>query len=137
MPGATLGSKYAFSDPSYDKYGNTATGKPTISAAPASPSSVYALHMEFAGSNPLYPGSPDINTKLNFTPVLRSGQICYWGHLYGDAFPNSEVFAVNSGALGTMLLTFTTSGDPNFGPTLLIGNNNREMGSFADQCAAR
>jgi hypothetical protein len=138
MPGAELGSTYTFSDASFDIYGNTATGSPTISAAPTSPSSGYVLHMEFAGSNPLYPGSPDINTKLNFTPSLSSGQICLAGHLYGDAFPNAEVFLVNSLGQSSMLLTFATPGDPNSGPVIYLpGSNNREMGSFANQCVAR
>jgi hypothetical protein len=93
--------------------------------------------MDFAGSNPLYPLSPDIDTKLDFTPVLHSGQICYSGHLYGDAFPNAEVFAMNSGRQATMLLTFTTSGGPNTGPVTLMGDNNRDMGSFSNLCGAK
>ncbi len=137
MPGALLGSKRAFSDPSVDKFGDTATGHPTITTAPGA--NGYLLHMEFAGSNPLvpYPLSPDIDTKLDFTPVLSSGQICYSGHLYGDAFPDAEVFEVNSRGLATMLLEFTTTYGPNQGPFSLIGNNNRDMGSFSSQCAAR
>ncbi len=135
MPGV-LGRRYAFSDPSRDTNGNTLTARPTISAGPASSASGYKLHMEFAGSNPLVTPSPDINTKLDFTPVFSSQQICYSGHLYGDAFPNAEVFAVGSGGRATMLLTFATSGDPNTGPLIYLpGNNNRDMGSFSHQCA--
>jgi len=138
MPGAILGLKDASSDPSIDIFGRTQTGSPRIRFAAASQDTGYSLHMEFAGSNPLVPGAPDINTKLDFTPLIDSGQLCFWGHLYGDAFPNAEVFAVNSALHRTMLLTFTTSGDPNTGPILLLpGDNNRDMGSFQSQCISR
>jgi hypothetical protein len=137
MPGALLGRAWAFSNESQDTSGNKKTGIPTIMAAPAAVSSGYTLHMEFAGSNPLFRGSPDIDTKLNFTPVLSSGQICYSGHLYGDAFPNAEVFELNSAGQVTMLITFATSGGPNFGPIKLIGSNDSDMGSFANVCVAR
>jgi len=136
MPGAILGSSQAFSSPSRDIYGRTKTGNPTMTKK--SGANGYALHMEFAGSNPLVPGSPAINTKLDFTPVWNSGQICYSGHLYGDAFPNAEDFVVNSQGQATMLLTFTTQGDPNTGPIIYLPrDNNRDMGSFTQQCVGR
>jgi hypothetical protein len=133
---AILGSSRAFSDPSYDTSGNTKTGTPKISTS-YGPNG-YTFHMEFAGSNPLYPGSPDINTKFDFTPAWSSGQICYSGHLYGDAFPDAEVFEINSQNQATMLLTFATQGTPNGGPIeYLPGDNSRDMGSFSGQCAAK
>ena len=136
MPGAILGSSQVFSSPSHDIYGRTAKAHPAITTT--SGVNGYALHMEFAGSNPLVPGSPAINTKLDFTPVWSSGKICYSGHLYGDAFPNAENFVVNSQGQSTMLLTFTTPGDPNTGPAIyLLGDNNRDMGSFTQQCVGR
>jgi hypothetical protein len=72
--------------------------------------------MEFAGANPLIPLAPDIDTKLDFSALQGIGQICYTGHLYGDAFPNAEVFLVDPRGKATMLLTFTTDGSPNLGP---------------------
>ncbi len=136
MPGAVLGSSRVFSDPSHDIYGRTKTGNPTITTKAGV--NGYALHLEFAGSNPLVPGSPAIDTKLDFTPTWNSGQICYSGHLYGDAFPNAEAFAINSKGQANMLLTFTTQGDQNSGPIIYLpGDNNREMGSFSQQCVSK
>ena len=128
-------STKAYSDPTYDVYGRTATGHPKISATSKGDSN---LHMEFAGANPLVPGSPDINTKLDMSGQVNSGQVCYSGHLYGDAFPNAEAFVINSQKQAAMLLTFTTQGDRTTGPELLLpGNNSRDMGSFSNQCVAK
>jgi len=134
VPGMVVIGRYAYSDPSYDKFGRTATGIPTISTT----SNGTSLHMEFAGSNPLVPGAPDINTKLDMSGQTKSGQVCLSGHLYGDAFPNAEVFIVNSQEQPTMLLTFATPYDRNLeGPARLFGNNNRDMGSFPTTCVAK
>src|SRR5208337_1821453 len=63
LPSMSLaGSPTAYSDASTDIYGRTATGRPTISANAAGDGK---LHMEFAGANPLVPGAPDIDTKLD------------------------------------------------------------------------
>src|SRR5271166_3581791 len=134
LPSMSLaGSPTAYSDASTDIYGRTATGRPTISANAAGDGK---LHMEFAGANPLVPGAPDIDTKLDIAAQVKSGQVCYSGHLYGDAFPNAEVFVVNSHDQATMLQTFATTGGQNTGPVhLLPGNNNRDMGSFSSKCA--
>jgi len=133
------GPSRAFSDWSHDIWGNSAKAQPRISTS-YGPNG-YTFHMEFAGSNPLiFPqaASPDINTKLDFTPVWTGGQICYSGHLYGDAFPDAEAFASNSESQRTMLLTFATDGDPNTGPFhYLIGNNNRDMGTFSNVCMTK
>jgi uncharacterized protein YjdB len=138
MPGAVLGSSQAFSSQSQDIYGRKATAHPSISTKAGS--NGYALHMEFAGANPLIIPqslSPDIDTKLDFTPVWNAGQICYLGHLYGDQFPDSEVFVINSQNQSTMLLTFATSYGPNIGPFQLIGNGSADMGSFTQVCVGR
>lgn len=124
----------AFSDPSLDVFGRTKTGHPTISVTRTTSG---GLHIEIAGANPLVPGAPDINTKLDLTGASSSGQACYSGHLFGDAFPDSEVFVINSQKQPTMLQTFATTADRNLGVFLLIGDNNRGMGSFSGVCAAR
>ena len=91
--------------------------------------------MEHAGAaNPLIvpqAASPNIDVKLNFKPVLGiGGGNCFDGNLYGDGFPNAEVFAINSYQQATMLATFATDLGPNWGPWTLIGNHNRPMASF-------
>ena len=132
LPTMTLvGTPTAYSDVSRDVYGRAATGQPTISVNAAGDGK---LHMEFAGANPLVP-SPDIDTKLDISAQVKSGQACYSGHLYGDAFPNAEAFVVNSHDQAAMLLTFATTGGRNTGPLhFLPGNNNRDMGSFSSKC---
>ena len=74
------------------------------------------MHVELAASNPLFPGSPDIDTNLDISTQTNPGDACYTGHLFGGAFPNSEVFVVNSQKQAQMLITFQTTGDPNSGP---------------------
>src|SRR6266852_6462515 len=59
------------------------TGHPKISATSKGDSN---LHMEFAGANPLVPGSPDINTKLDMSGQVNSGQVCYSGTSTGMRF---------------------------------------------------
>jgi hypothetical protein len=134
LPGMSpVGAPEVKSDPSHDVYGRTGSGQPTISLrAPGNGT----LHVELAGANPLYPGSPDVDTKLDISVRVDSGLGCYSGRLYGDAFPDSEVFVVNAQEHATMLHTFKTEGGRNSGPIhLLPGNNNRDMGSFSSKCA--
>jgi len=85
-------SQQVYSDPSHDIIGRTAIGDPTMSVTSGGGS----LHMEMAGPNPLAPGSPDADTKLDISLKVSPGQACFTGHLHGDAFPNAEVFVVNS-----------------------------------------
>ena len=123
-----------FSDPSHDFLGRTKTAHPTITVQGGNGK----LHMEMAGANPLIPLAPDIDTKLDISMQITGEQACYTGHLFGDAFPNAEVFVVNSRNTAKMLLTFTTKGTRNVGPVeLLPGNNNRDMGSFSNVCSEK
>ncbi|HEV2315551.1 MAG TPA: SBBP repeat-containing protein [Candidatus Acidoferrales bacterium] len=133
LPQLTIIGKCVYSDQTEDKWGDTATAFPGIKTSVNADGS---LHIEIWGSNPLTPHSitPDINTKLDISGVVSSTQVCYSGKLYGDQFPDSEVFVYNSQAQPTMLQTFQTSGDPNTGVRLILGDNNRPMGSFNAIC---
>ena len=113
---------------------NTGTAKPTISTTFVGNGSA---HLHLAGSNPLVVPSPDIDTDLDVVLTEQSGQVCYSGHLYGDAFPNTEVFVINSKGQRTTILNFATTFDRNLGPDLLLGNNNRDMGSFSNVCVPK
>jgi len=131
LPSMSEISERVYSDPSHDAIGRTATAIPTMKVR----SGGGALHMEMAGANPLAPGAPDIDTKLDISVKVWSGVACYTGHLYGDAFPNAEVFVVNSKDQATMLHTFQTSGGRVSGPIYFLpGNNNLDMGSFSSKC---
>ena len=132
LPGMTLvGPPTVYSDVSEDVYGRTRPPTPSFSAFGNGDGK---LHLEMAASNPLDPIAPDIDVKLDISVQVKPGQACYSGHLYGDAFPNAEVFVVNSHDQATMLNTFTTAGGRNSGPFRLFGNNNRDMGSFSNKC---
>jgi len=114
---------------------NTGTGAPRIKQSFLGNGN---LNLHLSGSIPLVTPSPDIDTKLDLTSIDGAGQVCYSGHLYGDAFPNSEVFVVNSKGSATMLLTFATPYDKNVpGPSIIIGDNNRDMGSFSNVCVLK
>ncbi len=97
--------------------------------------------MGFTGSNPLispHSLSPYIKTNLDMTYKETTGQICYSGSLYGNQFPDSEAFIVNSQKQSNMLLTFATPGGPNSGPWIYLpkdGTSN--MGSFSNVCIAK
>jgi hypothetical protein len=139
LPGMTLIDAYAFSNASYDKFGDTATGTPNINAVTIGTDT---LEMGQTGANPLvFPQSlsPNIKTNLSITyQDSTPGQVCYSGSMYGNQFPNSEAFVVNSKSQATMLITFTTPGGPNAGPIQYLpldGTSN--MGSFSNICIAK
>ncbi len=114
---------------------NTATAKPTMSNTFVGNGDIQ-LHL--AGANPLIPGSPDIDTHLDMSGTVTTGQACYSGHLYGDAFPNSEVFVINSRGQAATLVNFATSDDPNTsGLVDLFGDNDKDMGSFSNVCVSK
>jgi len=130
-PKLTLMTPCAYSDASYDVFNRTATGKPRLIVNPGNGK----LHMEYAGSNPLQPLAPDIDTKLDISATNSPQQACYSGQMSGDAFPYSEAFVNNSSAASTTLVTFATPFDRNWaGPLLLFGDFNRDMGSFSSKC---
>jgi len=132
LPWMTKVFAWAYSDPTYDIFGNTATEHPKITVTSGGGS----LHIATVGSNPLVRLAPDIDTKVDIRTQVNSGIACYSGHLYGDAFPDAEVFVLNSLNQPTMLITFATQGTPNLGPVLLLpGDNNDDMGSFSSVCA--
>jgi RHS repeat-associated protein len=121
-------SQVAYSDPSHDSAGATATGTPHVTVTTAGS----AMHLKMWGSNPLVSLAPDIDVKLDMTLTIGSPRTYYDGKLYGDAFPDAEVFIVDPGDHATMLETFTTSGGQTTGPAVdLPGDNSRPMGSFS------
>jgi hypothetical protein len=134
----TLIDAYAYSSPSYDKFGSTATAKPTINAATIGTDT---LQVGFTGPNPLiFPQSlsPNIKTNIDLTYQSTASQICFSGSLYGTQFPDTEAFIVNSQNQANMLLTFATPGGPNSGPWIYLpqdGTNN--MGSFSNVCMTK
>ena len=120
-------SQTAYSDPSTHPVLGTKTGTPTSSAIVSG----NTIKVRIAGANPLVKGAPDIDLKLDITAAVSTATTTYNGKLFGDAFPDAEVFVVNPNGRAKMLHIFRTTGGQETGPVqLLPGNNNRPMGTF-------
>jgi hypothetical protein len=89
-----------------------------------------------AASNPLVPlVAPHIDTSADIAIQVSCNEVCYSGLLFGDAFPNSEAFVINSQKQPTTLVTFATTFDRNAGPFRLFGSNTRPLEAlFRDLC---
>ena len=85
-----------------------------------------------AGSNPMVPGAPDIDTFVDVYAAFRTGDITIEGTVRGDEFPNAEVFVYDGMGNARLLFAYATSGGQNLGPmTGLAGaHENVKLGSF-------
>jgi hypothetical protein len=85
---------------------------------------VFIFQATSAGSNPLVPGAPDIDTRVLFGAAFSRGYLGVNGFVSGDGFPNCEVF-IKGPKGGTMLLVdYRTSSSGTTGPaTRLPGAN--------------
>lgn len=61
-----------------------------------------------AGSNPLVPGAPDIDTYISCVAVFRSGELAISGRVNGDGFPHAEVFVRDWKGTAHMLMEYST-----------------------------
>jgi hypothetical protein len=83
-----------------------------------------------AGSNPLVPLSPDIDTRLDVEVKEGPHSIVLSGTMRGDPFPSAEAFIVDSRGNSVMLTSFNAA-NPTTGPYVwLIGNRDLMLGSF-------
>jgi len=62
-----------------------------------------------AGSNPLVPGAPDIDTFVVVLAIFRPGELLITGQVNGDGFPHAEVFLRDSKGTARMLMEYSTS----------------------------
>jgi hypothetical protein len=88
--------------------------------------SVIAFSASTAGSNPLLPGAPDINTtvKMQFD-FTKKGVLSINGGAFGDNFPNLEVFLVSPAGKSALLIDGRTTGGKDTGPsTRLPGSHD-------------
>jgi hypothetical protein len=90
-----------------------------------------ALYVEFAGNNPLVPGSPNLDTQIAFAARERDGALCVAGEVTGDGFPNAEIFIEDDAGTRQLLFDYRT-GSGRLGPLYrLIGNGDDEvLGTF-------
>jgi hypothetical protein len=95
------------------------------------------LDLQFAGADPLAPPAPNIDVYLSLTASETTGQVCFSGQLTGDAFPDAEVFVMNSKGQATTLVTFATAYSRNWGPWRLLSTNIVPMGSFSNVCVPK
>jgi len=100
------------------------TMKAAIMGVNKSPGSI-SFTVFTAGSNPLVPGAPDIDTYVDFkaTWIAASGTTRYEGVVRGDSFPNAEVFIVEENKREVLLFDFQTSSSKNTGPLRLVGEH--------------
>lgn len=95
----------------------------------------FGFRASTAGSNPLVPASPDINTYVDV--VIDFGLSNYLrisGQAFGDNFPNLEVFLLcYRSSHSALLLDGQTSGGRNLGPsTRLFGvSESYSLGRFS------
>jgi hypothetical protein len=122
-----------YSDPSHHPQLGDATGTPSLTYVLSGQIKSRVLHVHMWGSNPLFRDflSPDIDVKFDLDITWDSGSnICFYGPVYGDAFPNVELFAVDGKNKATRLLNWATQGDRETGPLFYLpGDNSRPMGT--------
>jgi hypothetical protein len=88
--------------------------------------------------NPIQSYVFSVVAHVSIVPSSGDNTNAYEAVIGIDTIAGTQKFSVSLPRQATMLLTFTTAGDPNSGPFLLLpGNNNRDMGSFASQCGPR
>ena len=112
------------------KYSNVKSGVTEITKGP----NRISFTVFTAGSNPLLPGAPDIDTFVDFTATFdaASGNTRYEGTVRGDSFPNAEVFVIENSAREVLLFDFRTAGGKNTGPGRIIGEHaNLSLGTFS------
>ena len=67
------------------------------------------------GSNALVPGAPNIDTHVAFGALWAEGLLVVVGNVYGDGFPNGEVYIKDDSGNAVLLVDFRTksgSGGP-------------------------
>jgi hypothetical protein len=113
------------------------TGKSNSTIDMLGPRTGNHLQMHLRGADPLVPLAPNIDMNLFITSSVTNGQVCYSGNLIGDAFPDTEVFVVNSEGQATTLMTYATTDGPNSGPWTLWNPIPLSLGSFSNVCVPK
>ena len=88
-----------------------------------------------AGSNPMVPLAPAIDTFVDVRAVFGAGRLQIEGTVRGDDFPNAEVFVVDRFGGTSLLFEFATTGGKDTGPaTRLWGTHaKQEIGTFYEK----
>lgn len=129
--GSSSGSKHT-------SFATTATSKVTSSVKVATATlKAVRFTAQSAGSNPLVPGAPDIDTYVDIHAAFGPRSVTIEGTVRGDDFPNAEVFVVDGLGHSVLLWDFSTTGGQDTGPmTRLAGpHETNTLGSFSKTIA--
>jgi len=88
------------------------------------------FYVEFstAGSNPMAPGAPDIDTFVRVNVDWLGTDLSIAGEVRGDNFPNAEAFVRDTHGRGAVIFDFRTGGGQHTGPfTRLWGANATQV----------
>jgi hypothetical protein len=101
-----------------------------------------SLYVSFHGANPGAEGlwgrvvglaSPDIDTDLLFNASLKDGNLVVGGRLFGDGFPDAELFLRDNGQTAHMLATYRTPYHKDFGPAIRLPRpGKKHLGTFKE-----
>jgi len=80
---------------------------------------VVTTNLTYSGNNGLVPGSPSIDTRVEVTLERSPGMLQAYGVVYGDQFPNAELYLTDGSGQSRVLGNFATSGGPN-GPFYML-----------------
>jgi hypothetical protein len=92
-----------------------------------------------SGANPMVPLPafmvPAIDTFIEVHVAFRDTVMEIDGKVFGDDFPNCEVFVTDAARNACMLFEFATTGTRNIGPfTRLVGaNRSQKLGEFCEK----
>jgi hypothetical protein len=87
----------------------------------------YNIQTGFEGSNPLFPGAPDIDVHSNFsvTENLQKGILSISAKISGDGFPSAESFIMDASGKNSVFVG--VSGLSKAGLVSLFGDKATEM----------
>jgi hypothetical protein len=91
--------------------------------------SVIEFTASTAGSNPLTPGAPDVDTKIKARfDFTKQGSLIASGRVFGDDYPNLEVFVAAPNGRTALLIDGRTTGGQDTGVlTRLWGSHDDQL----------
>jgi len=103
----------------------------TVTTLLATPTRL-SFKAQTAGANPMVPKAPDIDTFIDVDVEWIANSLRVRGAVYGDDFPNAEVFVLDAKRVGCLLFDGRTTGGRDSGPmTRLAGAHATQLlGTF-------
>ena len=132
--GGLLGIRLAMEILNSDVKGTTAHANVSLDVDEQNSPGVVAFTAKTAGSMPLLPGTPNIDTLVKARFNFNSPKILIAeGEVFGDDFPNGEVYLDSGSRHSALLVDFRTKGWQSTGPvTSLFGSHSdQSLGKFS------